>query len=736
MSYLRYKDTSAPGWHKDLAGQYYILKTTGERAVGLKLIDNASYLFDPNGVMKTGWQNYNGSTYYFDMESGVMQKGLVEIPVKQKDGSMKVEEFYFADESGVFKTGLQDLNGEQFYFDEHGKPGTGFTKSGEYFYDENGQRAMGWKSINGTQFYFYESGDKKGKMAKGWADIDVEVDGKKEKHTFYFGSDGHMYTGVNTIKGAVYDFQETGNVFKGWRKLGKYHIYADEETGAFATGLTKIGDDIYFFDSDFHMVTGWYVIDGKKYRFDDEGKMMHGWYEENLKKYYFNEDGTAAAGFIKQGYDYYLFDPDTNKLLYGWQQFGDDWYYSDEDGKVWQGFYMFKGFWWFFDQVTHKAAVGLTKTVDFTEEEQKAIDKFKSDLENLTKLGDLKNQLGLPDLPPEDSAEYEQARVDFINGLITAGYTQKQAKYCEKIWRLYEGNDYYEYLNAAAYDKLGDKMFGQHFFAEDHGCRTGWQTYGGVRFYFDPVTGKKVTGWKTLAGKKYYFGDFGVCAVGKVKVDGKMYDFGSKGHLPSGVSKVGNTYKYVLADNRYGTNIFGRDGNKVYYFDYNGNTLSGWQTVNGELYLFGANGDIQTGWQKYNSERIYMSEQGAVRNSWITLNDDTYYFDDNYRMATGWKEIGGAWYYFGSDGRLKNGWTVIDGKQYYLDHGTPRRGSFTVNGQVYVIGAEGYTHSGWVNFNNRLYYSDENGIPITNITRKIGERMYNFDPNGVATLLG
>lgn len=727
MSYFDYKETSAPGWHSDGLGTYYILKSTGERAIGLKQIDNATYLFDVSGIMKKGWQEYDGNVYHFNKKSGVMDKGLT---------TLNGEEYYFSDESGVFRTGLQDYNGDQFYFNEHGIPETGFTQNGNNYFDREGKRVSGWAEINGIQYYFYEDGDKKGQMAKGWADIKDEETG--ETNTYYFGVDGHMYTGVSVIKGALYDFGEAGNLQKGWTKIGKHAAYADEETGAFCMGMTKIGDDVYFFDNDFYMVTGWREIDGKKYRFDKDGKMMHGWYEENSSKYYFTEDGSAACGFIKEDYDYYFFDPeDCHLLIPGWHQYGDDWYLIDDDGKVHQGFYMFKGHWWFFDQVTHKAAVGLAQTITFTDEQKKTIDKFKSDLEKVSKFGDTKTALGLPDIPPESASDYKEKAEAFINGLIEAGYTEKQARYCEKLWSTYETADSYEYLNAAAYSKLGDKLFGQHFFGEDHGCKTGWQTYNGVRFYFDPVTGEKVTGWKTLAGKKYYFGEFGVCAVGKVRVDGKLYDFGSKGHLPSGVTKVGSEYKYVLADNRYGTNVFGRDGNKVYYFDINGNTLKGWQEVNGALYYFGTSGEILTGWQKYGTEKVYMSEQGAMKNSWLNLADgSTYYFDDSYRMATGWKEINGTWFYFGGDGKLKNGWTNIDGRTYYLDHGTPKRGVFHVDGAAYVIGAEGYCQTGWVNYNNNLYYSDENAQPICNQSKKIDGAFYSFDGEGVATRMG
>lgn len=104
--YLYYGANFAPGWHVRRSGaSFYILAETGKRAVGMHLIDNSSYLFDENGYIMTGWQEYDGETYYFD-EDGVMQKGTVTI-----DGV----KYHLSDESGIFRTGLCSINGEEYF---------------------------------------------------------------------------------------------------------------------------------------------------------------------------------------------------------------------------------------------------------------------------------------------------------------------------------------------------------------------------------------------------------------------------------------------------------------------------------------------------------------------------------------------------------------------------------------------------------------------------------------------
>ena len=155
-AYFRYDAKLSPGWHTAEDGTYYIVRSTRERAVGLKQIDSASYLFDDKGIMQTGWQTYDGYTYYFD-KSGVMLKGVVEI-----DG----EEYYLSDESGIFKVGLHDFNGDEYYFNDHGFPDIGFNTDGDYYYDDTGKRITGLCEINGIKYYFFESGEHEGETER------------------------------------------------------------------------------------------------------------------------------------------------------------------------------------------------------------------------------------------------------------------------------------------------------------------------------------------------------------------------------------------------------------------------------------------------------------------------------------------------------------------------------------------------------------------------------------------
>lgn len=129
---LRYFDGSGKmitGWKK-LSGKYYYLDTkTGYRSLGAKKIGKYIYYFhdsygyrltnrwaeskkgdkyflDKKSKAYTGLKKISGKYYYFDTETGIMQKGLVQIGTKL---------YYFDKKSGVGKTkGSVKLSGTTY----------------------------------------------------------------------------------------------------------------------------------------------------------------------------------------------------------------------------------------------------------------------------------------------------------------------------------------------------------------------------------------------------------------------------------------------------------------------------------------------------------------------------------------------------------------------------------------------------------------------------------------------
>ena len=163
--------------------------------------------------------------------------------------------------------------------------------------------------------------------------------------------------------------------------------------------------------------------------------------------------------------------------------------------------------------------------------------------------------------------------------------------------------------------------------------------------------------------------------------------------------------------------------------------VTGWQTVNGKKYYYDSNGNKVTGWQRI---------------------DKLYYFDGSGVMATNWQTIGGKTYYFGSDGVLRKGMKEIDGKKYYFEtsdgslstkkdfittssnntyylqgDGTVATGIKTINGKTYYFAASGVMQkSKWVTVSGKKYYLKADGMAATGWKKLSGYRYY-FGSNGV-----
>lgn len=109
----------------------------------------------------------------------------------------------------------------------------------------------------------------------------------------------------------------------------------------------------------------------------------------------------------------------------------------------------------------------------------------------------------------------------------------------------------------------------------------------------------------------------------------------------------------------------------------------------------------QIGEKFYCYQYVGDNEKIALKSCWKEIpwskGTDWFYFDDEGVMATGWKKLkwsgGTSWFHFASTGAMDTGWQYLNKKWYYLD---------PENGNMY-----------------------ENGL------KKIKEKWYCFDANGV-----
>lgn len=116
------------GWQlKDGRWFYYI---DNYPASGIVEIDGESYLFAPNGTLKTGWQTVNSIRTYFDFKTHQPVYGWI---------SYLGNSYYNDSEQGKL-TGMQDIDDNTHIFMDTGIMHTGFIKYQGYMYycDENG----------------------------------------------------------------------------------------------------------------------------------------------------------------------------------------------------------------------------------------------------------------------------------------------------------------------------------------------------------------------------------------------------------------------------------------------------------------------------------------------------------------------------------------------------------------------------------------------------------------------
>ena len=312
---------------------YWIEKTNGYP------IEAQTYHFDADGKMVIdGFVDINGGTYYF--VKGECAKGLTKIG----------EDYYFFNAgSGMM---YKDANMWVPANDYGVEPGMHyFDADGKMFVPDtvNGKRAI--VAENGKLYFTIDGA----KMANGL----YELDG-----AYYFAwydgalvTNGSAYVETTELSGkGWYGFDAEGKLIKTGFVTGdgKTYYYAD---GVRAKGLTKIGEDYYFFnagsgmmykDANMWVPANSYGVEPGMHYFDADGKMFVPNVETGVKKIvaengklYFTIDGVKMTnGLYELDGAYYFARYDgtlvTNGSAYVETSLlsGNGWYGFGADGKL------------------------------------------------------------------------------------------------------------------------------------------------------------------------------------------------------------------------------------------------------------------------------------------------------------------------------------------------------------------------------------------------------------------
>lgn len=342
---------------QEIDGQTYFFHTSQNyRLAGWQTVNGNRYYLQSDGTAKTGWFTVSGKHYYADVKTGIVQKGLQELPFGQE---METKIYYF-DGNYRLKTGWQTIGGQRYYFEKTGVLQTNwFTISNKRYYAEP-------KAEDGK-----EQSIPVGAVAKGAKNIDGAT-------YFFHLTEYYRLTGWQTEGDRRYYIQSTGTAKTGWFKQGSYWYYGTENAengedteclnGAMEKGIRtiRIAEDegfaerTYFFDANYRLASGWKVLNGTAYFFRTA---------DDPKECYLLVSCTAPKGW-------YVFEDGTRsyfdtkgKPVTGWQTIEGNRYYFDASGIMQTGWTIIKSVSYYFDRngryipTTKPTLTSVTSTV-------------------------------------------------------------------------------------------------------------------------------------------------------------------------------------------------------------------------------------------------------------------------------------------------------------------------------------------------------------------------------------
>ena len=497
--------------------------------------------------------------------------------------------------------------------------------------------------------------------------------------------------------------------------------------GSFSVSkFQDIDGDIYYFDENGIMATGWKKLDDKWYYFGTDGKMFLRWKRINGKKYYFDpEDGHMHTGWewVEDKKAWYYLDPVQGCLLEGWLSYeGNMYYLTPNDFNAVTGWQKIDGNWYFFNMSSAQMCTGW-----------------------LT-LGTKTYYLG-------------------NDGVMVTG-TQN--------------------INGRTYTfNSSGELVGNTPSGTGSGTTTGTTGSGTTSGTTGSGTTSGTTGSGTTSGTTTGSGTTSGTTTGSGTTSGTTGSgstpgAGTSSSASSGWVRYGDSYKYQV-DGSYVTSCFYKVGNVTYYFDSSGFYVTGWKLLDGKWYYFDSNGKMLVGWKRIDGKKYYLDpEDGHMHTGWIWVEENStwyylkpqagnlaegwillggkwyYLMPEDFYAVTGWKKINEKWYFFDlNSAEMKTGWITSGDKKYYLSsNGDMLTGKQTIGGKIYFFDTVnghmitgwkwdgssqawnylspefGYYMEGWVTVNGRKYYLVPGRYNAVKGWYKLDGKWYYFDPSG------
>lgn len=281
---------------EDADEEWFYFGSKGKMETGKEVIGGKTYYFDNDGIMLTGWVEYDADTKVAD-EADSYSDGLTYC---DENGARVVANWVETWEPGTDEDDQDDADLYWYYIKSAGGVQTGKAKSiggYTYFFDNEGKMLTGWvlgsdSNADGKidsfatfegdastidqdneAIYFCGNSDqgqvKKSRWIKTWMPADyAEEDDDNDQYWYYLGKTGELYLPE--------DASSANSV-----------TFVDGDTALFTTGTADLG-------------AAFKEISSKTYAFKNDGRMWSGLANIEGVRYYFggSNDGEMKTGAV------------------------------------------------------------------------------------------------------------------------------------------------------------------------------------------------------------------------------------------------------------------------------------------------------------------------------------------------------------------------------------------------------------------------------------------------------
>ena len=681
-------------------------------------IGNRTYYFDEN--------------YYNDDERGyLITSGCHTVDEKnyisKSDGSVveaknnnwtKVDgEYYYVKDNVVLRNCVEKIGNAYYGFDYDGTMYDNRTFIISWYDEDNNYHYGTYRAKKDGALYvneWYTDADSnrkyyygnEGKVASGI----VTISGK----TYYFNDNGFLntYGGTYPVDGKYYISKSDGSVVEAknnnWTNVdGKYYYVKDNTV--LENCVEKIGNAYYGFnyfgimyeDKQFNI----YNSDLNKdayYRAKKGGYLyVNEWYtdEDTNRKYYYVNDGVRASGLTQIGNRTYYFDEN---------------YYNDDE----RGYLITSGC----HTVDEKNYISKSdgSVIEAKNNNWTYVDGKYYYVKDNVVLENCVEKIGNAYYGFDGSGiMYDDTYFDIYNSDLSRWV----------YYRAKKGGPLY--VNEWYTDEENNRKF--YYGSEGIGA-SGIVAVDGKTYYFDYDGEMRAYGIHSVDGKNYISKSDGSVVEAKnnswTYVDGKYYYVKDNVVLENCVEKIGNAYcgfnysGIMYDDTQF--NIYNSDlGRPVYYRAKKG----GYLYVN-EWYT-----------DENSNGKYYYGNEGVAASGIVTISGKTYYFEGSGRLITSQSiDIDGISYVADKNGVLQtkaNGWLLVDKSYYYFQNSCTLKYTVAkINDCYYGFEGTGRMYDNGLfsmgDSNNR-YYAKKDGSLLTNAWYSQNGDQYYFgaDAKGV-----